>query len=381
MNRREFLVTFSAAAGALTMPRLAFATEEVINLYSGSDQNIIDFWSNIVLPAFEKAHPGIGVKVTDAGDNNGLRAIGDRALAALQTRTDPQADIFEAFNPRLPTGGADAGLWVKLSAANIPGFDTINPLARDSEFSLPYRGSQVLLAYDKTKLDPAQAPKTWEALVAWIKANPGQFIYNRPDKGGSGGNFVRRAIHEVNGRDLKKFTIDNYSAEAGEAMLIPAWKLLSDTAPSLYDHGAYTAGNTQSIQLLAQGVVTMTPVWSDQVLQAISQGVLPETTGLVQLTDLALCGDFSRMTIFSNGAHKDAALKLAAFMLTKEIQEAIITEIGGFPSVSWDHLSDELRRKYADVIPATIPTFPSGDWEKAVNDGWYRNVAPNISRT
>jgi putative spermidine/putrescine transport system substrate-binding protein len=381
MNRREFLITFSAAAGALTMPRLASATEEVINLYSGSDQNIIDFWSNIVLPAFEKAHPGIGVKVTDAGDNNGLRAIGDRALAALQTKTDPQADIFEAFNPRLPTGGADAGLWVKLSAANIPGFDTINPLAKDSEFSLPYRGSQVLLAYDKTKLDPAQAPKTWEALVVWIKANPGQFIYNRPDKGGSGGNFVRRAIHEVNGRDLKKFTIDNYSAEAGEAMLNPAWKLLSDIAPSLYDHGAYTAGNTQSIQLLAQGVVTMTPVWSDQVLQAISQGVLPETTGLVQLTDLALCGDFSRMTIFSNGAHKDAALKLAAFMLTKEIQEAIITEIGGFPSVSWDHLSDELRRKYADVIPATIPTFPSGDWEKAVNDGWYRNVAPNISRT
>jgi putative spermidine/putrescine transport system substrate-binding protein len=381
MNRREFLITFSAAAGALTMPRLASATEEVINLYSGSDQNIIDFWSNIVLPAFEKAHPGIGVKVTDAGDNNGLRAIGDRALAALQTKTDPQADIFEAFNPRLPTGGADAGLWVKLSAANIPGFDTVNPLAKDSEFSLPYRGSQVLLAYDKTKLDPAQAPKTWEALVAWIKANPGQFIYNRPDKGGSGGNFVRRAIHEVNGRDLKKFTIDNYSAEAGEAMLNPAWKLLSDIAASLYDHGAYTAGNTQSIQLLAQGVVTMTPVWSDQVLQAISQSVLPETTGLVQLTDLALCGDFSRMTVFSNGAHKDAALKLAAFMLTKEIQEAIITEIGGFPGVSWDHLSDELRQKYADVIPATIPTFPSGDWEKAVNDGWYRNVAPNISRT
>lgn len=381
MNRREFLITFSTAAGALAMPRLASATGEVINLYSGSDQNVIDFWSNVVLPAFAKTHPETGVKVTDAGDNNGLRAIADRALAALQTKTDPQADMFEHFDPRLPTGGADAGLWVKLSAANIPGFDTVNPLARDSDFSLPYRGSQVLLAYDKTRLDPAQAPKSWEALVAWIKANPGQFIYNRPDKGGSGGNFVRRAIHEANGRDPQKFTVDNYSAETGEAMLSPAWKLLADLAPSLYDRGAYTAGNTQSIQLLAQGVVTMTPVWSDQVLQAMSQGVLPETTGLVQLTDLALCGGFSRMTVFSNGVHKDAALKLAAFMLTKEMQEAVVTEIGGFPGISWDHLSDELRQKYADVIPATIPIFPSGDWEKAVNDGWYRNVAPNISRT
>ncbi|MDM9623254.1 extracellular solute-binding protein [Rhizobium sp. S96] len=380
MNRREFLITSSAAAGLLAMPRFASAAES-IDLYSGSDANIIDFWNNIVRPAFEKAHPEAAIRVTDAGDNTGLRAIADRALAALKSKTDPQSDIFEHFDPRLPAGGIDAGLWVKFSAANIDGFDKINPLAFDSEYSLPYRGSQVLLAYDTTKLDPKDAPKTWEQLTAWIKANPGQFIYNRPDKGGSGGNFVRRAIHEANGRDPGKFTVENYTEDYGNQALTPAWKILTDLAPSLYEKGAYTAGNTQSIQLLAQGVVTMTPVWSDQVLQAISQGVLPETTGLVQLSDLALCGGFSRMTVFSNGAHKDAALKLASFLLSKEIQEAIITEIGGFPGISWDHISDELRQKYADVIPKTIPTFPSGDWESKINDGWYRNVAPGISRT
>jgi putative spermidine/putrescine transport system substrate-binding protein len=381
MNRREFLVTSSAAAGLLALPRFAMAADGTINLYSGSDANIIDFWNNIVLPAFKKAHPEAAVKVTDAGDNAGLRAIADRALAALKSKTDPQSDVFEAFNPRLPSGGIDAGLWLKFSAENIDGFANVNPLSVDSPYSLPYRGSQVLLAYDKTKLDPKDAPKTWEQLTAWIKANPGQFIYNRPDKGGSGGNFVRRAIHEANGRDPKKFTVDNFTADFANQALTPAWAILNDIAPSLYEKGAYTSGNTQSIQLLAQGVVTMTPVWSDQVLQALSQGVLPETTGLVQLSDLALCGDFSRMTVFTNGANKDAALKLAAFMLTKEIQEAIITELGGFPAVSWEHISDDLRQKYADVIPTTIPTFPAGDWESNINDGWYRNVAPGISRT
>jgi putative spermidine/putrescine transport system substrate-binding protein len=380
MNRREFLITSSVASGLLAMPRFAFAATETIDLYSGSDANIIDFWTNTVRPAFETAHPEAAVKIIDGGDNTGLRAIADRALAALTSKTDPQSDIFEHFDPRLPADGIDAGLWVRFSAADIEGFDTINPLALDSDYSLPYRGSQVLLAYDTTKLDPKDAPKTWEQLTAWIKANPGQFIYNRPDKGGSGGNFVRRAIHEVNGRDPKKFTIDNFTADYAGQTLPPAWALLNDLGPSLYEKGAYTAGNTQSIQLLSQGVVTMTPVWSDQVLQAIAQGVLPDTTGLVQLSDLALCGGFSRMTVFSNGAHKNAALKLAAFLLTKEMQEAIITEIGGFPGISWDHISDELRQKYADVIPATIPTFPSGDWESTVNDGWYRNVAPGISR-
>ncbi len=381
MNRREFLVTSSAAAGLLAFPGFASAAGKTIDLYSGSDANIVDFWNNIVRPAFEKAHPEAAVKITDAGDNTGLRAIADRALAALKTNTDPQADIFEHFDPRLPAGGIDANLWVKFSAENIEGFGNVNPLSVDSPYSLPYRGSQVLLAYDKTKLDPKDAPKTWEALVAWIKANPGQFIYNRPDKGGSGGNFVRRAIHEANGRDPEKFKIDNFTADYAQQTLTPAWAILNDIAPSLYEKGAYTAGNTQSIQLLAQGVVTMTPVWSDQILQAIAQGVLPETTGLVQLGDLALCGGFSRMTVFTNGANKDEALKLAAFLLTKEMQEAIITEIGGFPGISWDHISDELRQKYADVIPKTIPTFPSGDWESTINDGWYRNVAPGISRT
>ncbi|UXN72942.1 hypothetical protein N8D56_17950 [Devosia sp. A8/3-2] len=118
---------------------------------------------------------------------------------------------------------------------------------------------QVLLAYDTTKLDPAAVPKTRPDLVARIKANPGQFIYNRPNKGGSGGNFVRRAIFEANGKDPSKFTVDNYTREAGDAMLNPARDILKDLAPSMFDGGAYTSGNTQSLQLLGQSAVTMIP--------------------------------------------------------------------------------------------------------------------------
>jgi putative spermidine/putrescine transport system substrate-binding protein len=108
--------------------------------------------------------------------------------------------------------------------------------------------------------------------------------------------------------------------------------------------------------------------------------VLPETTGLVQLSDLALPGGFSRSVVLQNGVNRDAALKLADFVLTEEIQNAVLSELGGFPGVSWDFVSQDLREKYADVIPTTIPSFPGGDWEVAINDGWYRNVAPNVDR-
>src|SRR5690606_14115355 len=274
----------------------------------------------------------------------------------------------------------EAGIYVNMKEAGLSNYSKVNPLAIDSDYSLPYRGSQVLLAYDTTKLSPEDAPKTWDELVTWIKANPGQFIYNRPDKGGSGGNFVRRALHQANGLDPSAFTLDNFTEEYAAETLGKTWEILKDIAPYLYDGGAYSSGNTQSIQLLAQGVVTMVPVWSDQILQAIDQGVLPETTGLVQLQDLALVGSFTRAIVIENGANRDAALKLADFILSEEIQSAILTELGGFPGVSWDYISPELRERFADIVPQTIPTFPNGPWEPAINDGWYRNVAPNVDR-
>lgn len=381
MKRRAFLIsTAGTVAGMMILPKLSFAAEGQIDWYTGSDANVLDFWTNSIKPAFEAANAGVKLNLVDAGDNAGIQAIAERAMAAMQTNTDPQADYFEHTDPRLPKGAIEAGLYVNMKEAGLSNYSKINPLAIDSDYSLPYRGSQVLLAYDTTKLSAADAPKTWDALVTWIKANPGQFVYNRPDKGGSGGNFVRRAIHQANGLDPKAFTVDNYTEAFGNEALGKAWELLKDIAPSLYDNGAYSSGNTQSIQLLAQGVVTMTPVWSDQVLQAIDQGVLPETTGIVQLQDLALCGNFSRAVVLSNGKNRDAALKLADFILTEEIQGAILSELGGFPGVSWDHVSADLREKFADIIPSSIPTFPSGAWEVAVNDGWYRNVAPTIDR-
>jgi putative spermidine/putrescine transport system substrate-binding protein len=382
MKRRAFMLSVGgAAAGMVLLPPMAFAEAGKIDWYTSSDQNILDFWTNFVKPGFEAANPGITLNLVDAGDAAGQTAIAERALAAMQTNTDPQADYFESADPRLPAGGIEAGLYVNIKEAGLSNYSKINPLAFDGDYSLPYRGSQVLLAYDTTKLAAADAPKTWDALIAWIKANPGQFIYNRPDKGGSGGNFVRRAILAANGNDLGKFKIDNYTQESGDAALNPAWDILKDISASLFDGGAYTSGNTPSIQLLGQSAVTMIPAWSDQAIQAINTGVLPETTGLVQLSDLALPGGFSRSAILANGVNKDAALKLADYILSEEVQSSVLSELGGFPGVSWDYVSQDLREKYADVIPTTIPSFPGGDWEKAINDGWYRNVAPNVDRS
>jgi putative spermidine/putrescine transport system substrate-binding protein len=380
MKRRDLLVAGTALAGATLLPRMAFADANRIDLYIDGDANISDFWANVIKPAFEAANPGATVNIVISRGTNGIGPIADRALAALKTKADPLVDYFEQKDPKLPAGAIEVGLWADFSKAGLANYSKLNPLGIETPFGLPYRGSQVLLAYDATKLPKDKVPKTWPDLAAWIKANPGQFIYNRPDKGGSGGNFVKRAIHEANGRDPKLFKVDNYKKETGDAMLAKGFVILNDLTPSLYQQGAYTSGNTQSLQLLAQGAVTMVPAWSDQALQGISQGVLPPTTGLVQLTDLALAGGFSTSCVPVDGADYKLALKLADFILNTDIQTKIVTDLGGFPGIAWENLPKELATKYADVVPSSIPTFPGGDWGSAVSDGWYRTVAPNIAR-
>ena len=378
LNRRQFLV--SSAALPVAIGTAAYGQDtKTLQVFIAGDTNISNWWNDIIKPAFEVAHPGYTFNVTitrGVGDGNGT--IAARALAALQSGTDPQVDFFEEFEPATIEGSIEVGLWLEMTTANVPNLAMINPAAPQAPIRLPYRGSQVLIAYDSAKV--ATPPKTFADIVAWAKANPGRFTYGRPDKGGSGSNFVIRAIHEANGLDPAAFTAENFEAAKAEEMLAKAWEILLDLHPYTFGEGTYPAGNTPALQLLAEGAVDMIPAWSDQALQALNQGVLPETVKVVQLQGLALCGGFAYSAIPTNATDLDGALLLANFMLSAQMQESCVREIGGFPGIGWDNLPAELKDEYIDVIPVSIPTFPSGDWQTAKNDGWYRNVATNIVR-
>ncbi|HVY51861.1 MAG TPA: ABC transporter substrate-binding protein, partial [Devosia sp.] len=81
MKRRDFMISASAAAaGAALLPKMAFAAAGRIDWYTDSDQNILDFWTNIVKPKFEAANPGVTLNLVDAGDAAGAQAIAERAV-------------------------------------------------------------------------------------------------------------------------------------------------------------------------------------------------------------------------------------------------------------------------------------------------------------
>src|SRR6185369_5370072 len=172
-----------------------------LNIYVNADTNISDWLSNTVAPGFEAANPQYKLNVVIARGGISMDDIITRTMAAQTTGADPQVDVIEGMDPSGFTKATlDAKLWVNFSKDNIPNYDTLNPAINILPYGLPYRGSQVLIAYDSTKVPEAEVPKTFPDLINWIKAHPGQFVYCRPDKGGSGGNFVVRAIYEANGK-------------------------------------------------------------------------------------------------------------------------------------------------------------------------------------
>ena len=371
--------TAAPATAAPAATQASSGQPSVVNFVTDSDTNISDWMANVIAPAFHAAYPQYTLKVTIVrGIGNGDQDIADRADAALKANADPQVDVLE-YDALSEQQLITDGLWETMDATTVPNAKNVLKGIQTSPYSMPYRGSQVLLAYDSTKIPDNEVPHTFADLITWVKAHPGQFVYCRPDKGGSGDNFVVRAIYEVTGKDPSLFK----PGTADPALLAKysdAWTLLRSINSSIYDNGAYPAGNTQSLTLLSNGSVSMATAWSDQALQALADGVLAPTIKLTQLTDVPFPGGDTMLSVPKNSKNLAGANAFVNFMLSSDGQTSVVKDIGGFPAVDWSTLPQDLQTQYTSVIAKSVPNWPGGDYDTALVKGWYDNVATNIKQ-
>ncbi len=364
------LILFIGISGAQAQEK------SVINLYSSGDTNITDWFQNVIIPAFEAEFPQYTVQFTNS------RAAGDepiieRAIAALETNSDPQVEVMD-IDPRGFASAIEAGLWYEPTVEDIPNLvNVIEAASRLTPLAAAYRGSQVLIAYNSDVIAEDEVPTTFAELIEWIKANPGQFVYCRPDKGGSGGNFVRRAVYEVSGMDPELWTPE-FNQELVDEYYPAAMKLLQEIHPFIYDEGAYPAGNNPVLELFASGEVSMISAWSDQAIQGISRGFLPESTRLLQFTDLPMPGGYTHLAIPKNAANLKGAQDFVNWMLSAEAQSLVVEVIGGFPAIAWENLPADLQERFNSVITDNVPTWPGGDYNPPLVKMWYETVATNI---
>jgi putative spermidine/putrescine transport system substrate-binding protein len=359
--------TTAPAAAPTTAPAVA-ATGD-INLYVGGDVNIRDLWQKQLLPAYKKIKPNVNLTLIFDEHAQAEQSVFDKLAAAKQAGAVSGVDLWEAS--RLPQAG-DAGLIQKLSSKEIPNIDKVpkGTFEQFGGYGLPYRASSVILAYNSaTVKDP---PATLDALIAWVKNNDGQFTYNPPDKGGSGGNFTERVLSVGIPADQLAFFQTQYD-EAKESLWDPGWQTLVDMHPHIFNNGFYPQGNVPVLQTLGKGSISMAPVWSDQSLSYLAQKLLPPEVKLLQI-DPPFAGSAAYLGIPTDSPNKDALYEMLNWLLTPEPQQIVVEQINGYPGLDWQYMAPAVQQKYADVAkPYSVAFSPKFQTDR--NKLWYEKVA------
>ncbi|HKX17671.1 MAG TPA: extracellular solute-binding protein [bacterium] len=353
-----------------SMPRSAGAAGEVtLNVYINGDTNILDLWSKSILPTFTKHYPQYRANMVGLMHGNGGQGVLDKLIAAKRAGRTTDVDLWET-EPSMVEQGIPEGLWVKLSDKLVPNIAKVaaEKIAATGGYSAPYRGSSVIIGYNSAFVK--NPPKTFDDLVAWIKANPGKFTYCDPNTGGSGQAFVSAAIYKFVNPD--KFAGNAYDPKE-ETAWEPAWKLLHDLQPAVYNNGFHPNGNVAVLQLLGQQNIYVAPVWSDMGLDFYKRGLVPKTVKYEQITPPLFGGD-STVTLPSFSAHLEGALTLLNWLLTPEAQALVIRDVSGYPGVDWKYMPDSVRKQFADVAKPYAP-LPNAKYLADIKRLWHDRVA------
>lgn len=343
---------------------------KTVRVFISGDTNIQKLWTDDLGPAFEKANPGYKVQITlDLHGEHDAQTMA-KLSASVTQKKDPGFDLV------------DGGFVPKASAANfLEPVDTskisaLGEIPADvvkagGTGGIPYRGSSVLLAYD-TKAVPAP-PKTLDDLLAWIKAHPGKFTYNSPKSGGSGGSFVATVLDKYVPADVRQKMTVGY-----DKSLEPAWDqgfaTLHGLNPYVYQKGVYPNGNQQVLDLLSSGQISMAPVWSDMFTTAVTNGAIPATVKATQISGPSFTGGAAYLGVPASSPSKDAALKVANFVLRPEQQALIVKDISGYPAISLDKLPPELQSKFANADTNNLRKGYFDSMTKDLNNLWDQKV-------
>jgi putative spermidine/putrescine transport system substrate-binding protein len=290
-------------------------------------------------------------------------------------RTMREADLlFGPYSDRLPNmqyvDAADS------SIANDFGYPV-------EGFESPYGSAQVVMVYDSARV--SEPPRTVEALLDWIRANPGKFTYPAiPDFTGS--VFVRHLFYHVAGGYEE--LLGPFDRELFDAVAPKLWALLNDLEPYLWRQGnTYPETHTKLQDLLANGEVYFDVTYNpSEAASLVSQGRYPRSVRTF-VFDTGTIGNTHYVAISYNSSSKAAAMVLANLLLDPATQyEKSRPEVWGDLTVlNVRGLPQEQQEKFLNLPrpPSVLPPdvlsghkIPElqAPWLEAIEKGWMENV-------
>jgi putative spermidine/putrescine transport system substrate-binding protein len=333
MQRRTFLI---AAIAALSMGGPVLA----------ADADYLSMpWDKVVEAA--KGQPGVtfyswwGEEFwRDAGKDFEARygipvnvIIGDRAanIAKVVAESSQEQGTIDVLH----VGGVEVKSLIDAKALYgplkgvIPDSDKLDPklFAIQEGFAhngylVPVYRNQVGILYDPEKVPTP--PQSWAEFTAWLDANPGQFAFNDPTKGGSGQAFVQTVLLNILGSP-EKYAGDTEMDQAKVADWGQVWSWLNSNESKF----TITASNNDSIDRVNQGEVAMAAAWDDDTSIALAKGTLFKRAKLY-VPSMGLPGGGDTLGIPGNAPNKAAALLFINYLTAAETQKKMNAVLGSY---------------------------------------------------
>jgi putative spermidine/putrescine transport system substrate-binding protein len=267
-----------------------------------------------------------GVKV-DYHQVDGEQAV--QQLIAAKTAGQPSpVDVFWMPNGQVRVAN-ESGI-----IANLP-LNTMLPSAPDLNENAatvsrgyvhggivaPFHRNQTAIGFDTRAVALGTEPKSFPELLAFAKANPQKVAITNPTKGGSGSGFLETAILAMTSKDYQArlydytLTPDEAKSWAEGPCLDPVIAYFKDLKPYV----EFTNGNSDTLNLFANGEVAVGTVWEDMVFDFIGRGLLPPDIKARLLTEGEV-GDGDGAMIPSGAQHLAGALLFMDFLMSDDIQ-------------------------------------------------------------
>ncbi len=345
-----------------------------ITVWAEGSQNVSDTMTALIEAYNKREDATAEVSLQFLLSGTGDEGLGSRLAAAYKVgSTNEGFDMIASNTPNFLTWAYNAGsedLFIDLDFSKLENWDSVQMPASDMEEKvMPYRGTTVMFTYDAERV--TDVPETWDELTAWIKANPGRFAYS--SSGGAATAFKQAAVYRFIDDPAARLSDDTKWTEQWDEGF--AW--LEEIHPYLYQSGGavvYPNKNQGSLDLLINHEVDMIPAWADQTIQNIQQGMLPESTRMMQLKDGALAGQDECFTITSMCQNPDACYDFMDFVISPEGQKICLETMYAIPVIDPDNIDSDVKGAIEGLDTKEFAFMAIGALGDVFSERWERDI-------
>ncbi len=252
-------------------------------------------------------------------------------------------------------------------------------------YESPWGKAQITFYYDSAQTDTP--PQSIDALLGWVKENPGQFSYPRiPDFTGS--TFLKQALIELTDQNdaLYQPVVDSEF----EDITTPLWRYLDALHPNLWRSGrSFPDSGPHLRNLMSDGELSLAfSFYPTDAAVAVREHELPDSVRSYVLEGGTL-GNVHFVAIPYNSPHKAGAMTLANFLLSPRAQatKQSLDMWGDRSVLAINQLkeSDQALFEQGDSHPSALPADalsntlaePHPSWMTALQEAWLQRYGVN----